>query len=255
MKAFRASSPDARQAAGARSTSSDVDEPATAAARRRAAPAARPGSRATVRCARAPSRCRPRACSLSLALIGWAVVMRYVLNRPPVWTDDAVGFLLVAIVMLAAAQVLRRGEHIGVDVLHRAPARPRRALGASLGRAGRRRGRGRSWSSTAGRRRCSRASSASSPRAASSCPVWWLMLLLPVGGALMALAWWWSRCGGSCSACRRWSRTARLATTTNDDRSDPGRPGRGCCSRASRSSRGCRSSAACCCWVRAGLHR
>jgi C4-dicarboxylate transporter, DctQ subunit len=53
----------------------------------------------------------------SLALIVWAVVMRYVLNRPPVWTDDAVGFMLVGIVMLAAAQSLRRGEHIGVDIL------------------------------------------------------------------------------------------------------------------------------------------
>jgi len=53
----------------------------------------------------------------SLALIAWAVVMRYVLNRPPVWSDDVVGFLLVVIVMLAAAQSLRRGEHIGVDIL------------------------------------------------------------------------------------------------------------------------------------------
>ena len=53
----------------------------------------------------------------SLALIAWAVVMRYVLGRPPVWTDDVVGFLLVGIVLLAAAQSLRRGEHIGVDIL------------------------------------------------------------------------------------------------------------------------------------------
>jgi TRAP-type C4-dicarboxylate transport system permease small subunit len=53
----------------------------------------------------------------SLALIAWAVVLRYVFNRPPVWTDDVVGFLLVGIVMLAAAQSLRRGEHIGVDIL------------------------------------------------------------------------------------------------------------------------------------------
>jgi C4-dicarboxylate transporter, DctQ subunit len=53
----------------------------------------------------------------SLALIAWAVVMRYAFNRPPAWVDDAVGFLLVLIVMLAAAQVLRRGEHIGVDLL------------------------------------------------------------------------------------------------------------------------------------------
>jgi TRAP-type C4-dicarboxylate transport system permease small subunit len=54
---------------------------------------------------------------VSLALIAWAVVMRYVFNRAPVWVDDAVGFMLVAIVMLAAAQVLRRGEHINVDLL------------------------------------------------------------------------------------------------------------------------------------------
>jgi TRAP-type C4-dicarboxylate transport system permease small subunit len=53
----------------------------------------------------------------SLALIAWAVVMRYAFNRPPAWVDDAVGFLLVGVVMLAAAQVLRRGEHIGVDLL------------------------------------------------------------------------------------------------------------------------------------------
>ena len=54
---------------------------------------------------------------ISLALIGWAVVMRYVFNDAPVWVDEVVGFALVAVVMLAAAQVLRRGEHIGVDLL------------------------------------------------------------------------------------------------------------------------------------------
>lgn len=53
----------------------------------------------------------------SLGLICWAVVMRYVFNRPPVWVDEVVGFVLVGIVMLAAAQSLRRGEHIGVDIL------------------------------------------------------------------------------------------------------------------------------------------
>lgn len=53
----------------------------------------------------------------SLCLIGWAVLMRYAFNAPPVWVDEVVGFLLVATVMLAAARTLRRGEHIGVDVL------------------------------------------------------------------------------------------------------------------------------------------
>uniref|UniRef100_UPI00404824E9 TRAP transporter small permease subunit n=1 Tax=Limnohabitans sp. TaxID=1907725 RepID=UPI00404824E9 len=33
-----------------------------------------------------------------------------------VWVDEVVGFLLVVIVTLAAADVLRRGEHIGVDI-------------------------------------------------------------------------------------------------------------------------------------------
>ncbi|HEY5634629.1 MAG TPA: TRAP transporter small permease subunit [Burkholderiaceae bacterium] len=54
---------------------------------------------------------------VSLALIGWSVVMRYVFGRPPVWVDEMVGFTLVGIVMLAAAEVLRNGEHIGVDLL------------------------------------------------------------------------------------------------------------------------------------------
>lgn len=54
---------------------------------------------------------------VSLALIAWSVVMRYVFHRPPVWVDDVIGFLLVGIVMLASAQALRRGEHIGVDLL------------------------------------------------------------------------------------------------------------------------------------------
>lgn len=53
---------------------------------------------------------------VSLVLIGWSVVMRYVFNAAPIWVDEVVGFMLVGIVMLAAAEVLRRGEHIGVDL-------------------------------------------------------------------------------------------------------------------------------------------
>ncbi|HZV92209.1 MAG TPA: TRAP transporter small permease [Caldimonas sp.] len=68
---------------------------------------------------------------LSLALIGWAVVMRYAFNAAPIWVDDVVGFLLVAIVMLAAADTLRRGEHIGVDLLvTNLPLRRRRWVAA-----------------------------------------------------------------------------------------------------------------------------
>ncbi|HEX9719661.1 MAG TPA: TRAP transporter small permease, partial [Ramlibacter sp.] len=75
---------------------------------------------------------------LSLGLIGWAVVMRYVFNAAPIWVDEVVGFLLVAIVLLAAAQTFRRGEHIGVDLLvgRLAPTGKRWALGwAAVGTA------------------------------------------------------------------------------------------------------------------------
>lgn len=54
---------------------------------------------------------------VALIMIVYSVVMRYGFNAPQVWVDDIVGFALVAIVMLSAASVMRRGEHIGVDLL------------------------------------------------------------------------------------------------------------------------------------------
>jgi len=124
---------------------------------------------------------------VSLALIAWAVAMRYGFNRPPAWVDDAVGFLLVLIVMLAAAQVLRRGEHIGVDLLtSRLGPRARRwadawvalaALAASLvfvvnG-----------WSTAMLSRRLGIVAEGN-----VEIPVYWAQLLLPLGGLMMALA-------------------------------------------------------------------
>src|SRR5437588_1180387 len=53
----------------------------------------------------------------SLALIVYSVGMRYFINRPEPWVDEAVGYLLVASVMLAAAAALRDGEHICVDIV------------------------------------------------------------------------------------------------------------------------------------------
>jgi len=52
-----------------------------------------------------------------LVAIGAAVVLRYGFNAAPLWVDEAVGFALIAIVMLSAAQSLRQGEHIAVDLL------------------------------------------------------------------------------------------------------------------------------------------
>jgi TRAP-type C4-dicarboxylate transport system permease small subunit len=63
----------------------------------------------------------------SMFLIGYSVVMRYFLNRPAAWVDELSGYLLVAAVMLAAADALLEGEHIAVDILtERLSARGRR---------------------------------------------------------------------------------------------------------------------------------
>lgn len=123
---------------------------------------------------------------VSLALIAWAVVMRYAFNRPPVWVDDAVGFMLVGIVMLAAAQVLRRGEHIGVDLLT-----------TRLGARARRWAEG--WSALAAlavalilvvngwRTAMFTRSLGIVAEGQIEVPVFWLQLLLPLGGLMMAL--------------------------------------------------------------------
>lgn len=53
----------------------------------------------------------------ALAFVAYGVVMRYVFNDAPAWVDDTVGYMLVGIVMLAAATALRQGAHISVDIL------------------------------------------------------------------------------------------------------------------------------------------
>lgn len=123
---------------------------------------------------------------VSVVLIGWSIVMRYVFSRPPVWVDEVIGFLLVAIVMLAAADVLRRGEHISVDVLT-ANLRGRARLWA------------RAWASLAALAvalllvvngwQTAMFSRLLDVRADGylEVPVYWLMLLLPLGGVLLAL--------------------------------------------------------------------
>jgi C4-dicarboxylate transporter DctQ subunit len=61
------------------------------------------------------------------AVVGYSVALRYLFNRPQVWTDELVGYLLVVLVMAGATEALRRGEHIGVDLItERLSARGRR---------------------------------------------------------------------------------------------------------------------------------
>ncbi|MFV2002850.1 MAG: TRAP transporter small permease [Paracoccaceae bacterium] len=54
---------------------------------------------------------------LTLAVTAFSVFCRYVLGRPVTWSDELSGFLVVAIVMLGAAEVLRQDEHVSVDIL------------------------------------------------------------------------------------------------------------------------------------------
>jgi TRAP-type C4-dicarboxylate transport system permease small subunit len=51
-----------------------------------------------------------------LALIGWSVFARYVMGAPQPWVDKVAGWLVCALVLLAAPEAQRRFEHIGVDV-------------------------------------------------------------------------------------------------------------------------------------------
>ena len=54
---------------------------------------------------------------VSLVLVIYGVVLRYALNRPQSWLDELVGYLLVATVMLGAADALRQREHIAIDII------------------------------------------------------------------------------------------------------------------------------------------
>lgn len=61
------------------------------------------------------------------AIVAYGVVMRYGFGDPQVWTGELAGYLLVLTTMLGAAEALRRGDHIGVDLLtSRLGARARR---------------------------------------------------------------------------------------------------------------------------------
>ncbi|WP_180966734.1 TRAP transporter small permease [Cohaesibacter celericrescens] len=53
---------------------------------------------------------------LTLAVTGFSVFRRYFIGHPLTWSDELSGFLVVAIVMLGAAEVLRKGEHVSVDI-------------------------------------------------------------------------------------------------------------------------------------------
>ncbi len=53
---------------------------------------------------------------LCLVLICISVAARYLFNLPIAWIDKVAGWLVLAVVLLAAGETQRRFEHIGVDV-------------------------------------------------------------------------------------------------------------------------------------------
>ncbi len=64
------------------------------------------------------------------AIVTYAVTQRYVFNAPLMWGDELIGYLLVATVMLGAAEAFRCGDHIAIDlVASRAKGRQRLLLG------------------------------------------------------------------------------------------------------------------------------
>jgi TRAP-type C4-dicarboxylate transport system permease small subunit len=66
-------------------------------------------------------------------LVCYSVFMRYFLGQPQPWVDEAVGWLLVIMVMLAIPEVQRRGDHIGVDFLAARLSERGKAVGLTFG--------------------------------------------------------------------------------------------------------------------------
>ncbi len=124
---------------------------------------------------------------LVLGITSLSVFRRYVLSDPLLGADALTGFLVVAIVMLGAAEALRRGDHIRIDILfHHAGQRTRwwlelisflAVLGFAvlLFRT--------AWHSVAFSRRFGAYSTGE-----LELPLWIPQLLLPIGAALLALA-------------------------------------------------------------------
>lgn len=70
-----------------------------------------------------------------LALICVSVAARYLFGVPQPWIDKVAGWLVVALVLLGAAEAQRRFEHIGVDLAVRKAGPLRRRLVHLLGAA------------------------------------------------------------------------------------------------------------------------
>lgn len=54
---------------------------------------------------------------LAFALISYAVLMRYFFNSPLTWSDEMIGYLMVAMAFLGLSAVLLDDRHIAIDLL------------------------------------------------------------------------------------------------------------------------------------------
>ncbi len=65
----------------------------------------------------------------AFALVVYSVIQRYLLNTPLKWGDEMIGYLLVGLIMLGAAEALRRNDHIAIDLVsERLAGKPKRLL-------------------------------------------------------------------------------------------------------------------------------
>ncbi len=86
------------------------------------------GRRGVIRAASALAAFNGRMCTVLSGVIGailavicailfYSVVMRYALNRPVTWTEDASTILMVWMVLLGAPIGLRSGAHVSIEFL------------------------------------------------------------------------------------------------------------------------------------------
>ena len=133
----------------------------------------------------------------TLLLIGAAVVARYVLGQPQPWMEKVGGWIVVVIACLAAADVQRRGEHIGVDVFtEKMTGRARRATDVigviSVGAVA-------AVLVMAGWEAIEFSLLVGMMTEVANIPLWWVQLALPVGAVLlliMCLAQLWTALRG-----------------------------------------------------------
>jgi len=118
-------------------------------------------------------------------LVCASVAWRYFLGAPQPWIDHVAAWLVVALVMLAAAETQRREEHIGVEMVAnqlRGPARrAARILGVGSVVAVAAILLSEGIETVAFSRMIGIATNI------EAVPLWWVQLLVPIGGALLLI--------------------------------------------------------------------